>query len=115
MGFIPIAKLLLVKTQAKRARVFGMYLRSSLRMSSARMKTKLGLTGLAWASSVAPLAVAITPRSAIAATINATLEKALIGVGILAAMLSMTLHILPFSAVEERRVYKPPSRTAIAP
>src|SRR5215216_435933 len=30
-------------------RVFGMYLRSSLRMSSARMKTKLGLMGFVWA------------------------------------------------------------------
>ena len=34
----------------KRERVFGMYLRSSLRMSSVRMKTKLGLTGVVWAA-----------------------------------------------------------------
>src|SRR5215210_3583309 len=33
----------------KRARVLGMYLRSSLRMSSVRMKTKLGLAVIACA------------------------------------------------------------------
>src|SRR5215204_860153 len=33
---------------SKRARVLGMYFRSSLRTSSARMKTKLGLAGLSW-------------------------------------------------------------------
>src|SRR5215212_1560076 len=32
----------------KRARVLGMYFRSSLRMSSVRIKTKLGLTGVVW-------------------------------------------------------------------
>jgi hypothetical protein len=34
----------------KQERVFGMYLRSPFRMSSVRMKTKLGLAVIAWAS-----------------------------------------------------------------
>jgi hypothetical protein len=34
----------------KRERVFGMYLRSSLRISSVRMKTKLVLVGAVWAA-----------------------------------------------------------------
>ena len=40
----------LMPLSPKRERVFGMSRRSSLRMSSARMKTMLGLAGLAWTS-----------------------------------------------------------------
>src|SRR3712207_5949501 len=61
-----------------RVRVLGMYLRSSLRMSSVRMKTKLGLTGVVW-TAVGGLPVMTEKNStANAVEANSTARKALI-------------------------------------
>ena len=42
----------LMPSRLSNVRVFGMYLRSSLRMSSVRIKTMLGRAGTVWATAL---------------------------------------------------------------